>query len=247
MAKAIYENYTEEELAHIISISTSWKDFARKQGYSNTPSGATLKALQKKATNYDTSHFSSVNKNKIERTPENTFIENSNASQRSLREMYRKNNYTEYVCSICGQEPTWQGKELTLILDHVNGINNDDRLENLRWVCPNCNQQLETTGSRNMNRSVFAKKYYCPDCGKEMCRGAIRCKECDTKKRIVPLEEMPVTREELKSLIRTKPFTEVGKIFGITDNGIRKWCDKFNLPRKVTDIKKYSDAEWASI
>lgn len=43
----------------------------------------------------------------------------------------------------------WNGKELTLILDHKNGINNDDRLENLHWVCPNYNQQLDTTGSKN--------------------------------------------------------------------------------------------------
>ena len=43
-------------------------------------------------------------------------------------------------------KPIWQGKPLTLILDHINGKNNDDRLENLRWVCPNCNRQLPTTG-----------------------------------------------------------------------------------------------------
>ncbi len=41
---------------------------------------------------------------------------------------------------------------MTLILDHINGENHDDRLENLRWVCPNCNQQLPTTGGRNQKR-----------------------------------------------------------------------------------------------
>jgi hypothetical protein len=50
---------------------------------------------------------------------------------------------------------------MPLILDHINGINNDDRLENLRWVCPNCNSILPTTGSRNPHRKKVAKKYYC--------------------------------------------------------------------------------------
>ena len=71
------------------------------------------------------------------------FVENSTANQTTLRRWYEKENI-EYKCSICGQLPFWQNKPLTLILDHINGHNHDDRLENLRWVCPNCNQQLET-------------------------------------------------------------------------------------------------------
>jgi len=66
-----------------------------------------------------------------------------------LRNWYKKGNYTKYECSICGQEPFWNGKELTLILDHINGVHTDDRLENLRWVCPNCNYQLDTTNGKN--------------------------------------------------------------------------------------------------
>jgi transposase len=58
---------------------------------------------------------------------------------------------------------------------------------------------------------------------------------------------MLVTREELKQLIRTTPFTQIGKQFGVSDNTIRKWCDKYNLPRKVSEIKKYSDEDWSKI
>ena len=58
---------------------------------------------------------------------------------------------------------------------------------------------------------------------------------------------MPVTREELKTLIRTTPFTKIGEQFGVSDNAIRKWCDKFDLPRRVNDIKLYSDEEWSKI
>ena len=58
---------------------------------------------------------------------------------------------------------------------------------------------------------------------------------------------MQVTKEELKQLIRTKPFTAIGKQFGVSDNAVRKWCIKFNLPTKKSDIKNYSNEEWQSL
>ena len=170
------------------------------------------------------------------------FIENSSACQSTLRKRYKEGQYTPYICSICGQEPIWQGKELTLILDHINGKNTDDRLENLRWVCPNCNQQLETTGGGNSRK--YEKKY-CPDCGKEIHHLSERCKSCYIKYRKSQAgSTIPISRNELKSLIRSTPFTRIAIQFSVSDNAIRKWCDRYNLPRKATDIKKYSNEEW---
>lgn len=51
-------------------------------------------------------------------------------------------------------------------------------------------------------------------------------------------------RNELKELIRTKSFLEIGRLYGVSDNAIRKWCKAENLPHKKTDIKNYSDEEW---
>jgi hypothetical protein len=51
----------------------------------------------------------------------------------------------------------------------------------------------------------------------------------------------------LKSLIRNKSFVQIGRDFGVSDNAIRKWCEKFDLPRKKTDISKYSDEEWSNL
>jgi predicted RNA-binding Zn-ribbon protein involved in translation (DUF1610 family) len=46
-----------------------------------------------------------------------------------------------YVCKLCGLPPEWQGKKLTLQVDHINGDWSDCRRENLRFVCPNCHTQ----------------------------------------------------------------------------------------------------------
>ena len=86
----------------------------------------------------------------------------------------------------------------------------------------------------------------CTCCGKEISRDAETklCSECyyKTTRRV----ERP-DREELKSLIREIPFTKIAEHYGLTDNSIRKWCDAYNLPRTKTEIKKYTDTEWAEI
>ena len=147
---ALIDRYTKNELQKIVEESFSLKEVIDKIGYS-THSGANNVTVKKRLEHYniDTSHFSF--KKGIKRDENNIFIENSTASQKTLRKWYIKGNYTKYECSICGQQPIWNNKKLTLILDHINGNNHDNRLENLRWVCPNCNQQLPTTGFKGKN------------------------------------------------------------------------------------------------
>ena len=64
---------------------------------------------------------------------------------------------------------------------------------------------------------------------------------------IIIRKELPITRDELKQLIRTTPFTTIAKQFDVSDNAIRKWCDKYSLPRHSREIKHYSDEEWELI
>lgn len=88
------------------------------------------------------------------------------------------------------------------------------------------------------------EKYFCIDCGKEIHYGSTRCLPCENAHRV---KEKPVSREELKQLIRTTPFTTIGKMFGVSDNAIRKWCKSYGLPSKSGDIKKFSNQEWELI
>lgn len=56
-----------------------------------------------------------------------------------------------------------------------------------------------------------------------------------------------ISREKLKELIRTETFVSIGKMYLVSDNAIRKWCDKYNLPRTKKIINSYSDEEWKNI
>ena len=87
-------------------------------------------------------------------------------------------------------------------------------------------------------------KNYCQKCGKEISKRASYCTDCYALMNRVT--ERPL-REELKTLIRNFPFTEIGKMFNVSDNTIRKWCDAEKLPRKKTEINKYTNEEWEKI
>ena len=77
------------------------------------------------------------------------FVENSTYNRASLKRRIIEDGLIDYVCGICGQLPEWNGMPMMLIIDHINGVNNDNRIDNLRFVCSNCDSQLETYKSRN--------------------------------------------------------------------------------------------------
>lgn len=68
--------------------------------------------------------------------------------QRLKRRLIRE-GLLEDKCYICGCGPEWRGEFLVLVLDHINGTHNDNRIENLRVLCPNCDSQTATYGGRN--------------------------------------------------------------------------------------------------
>ena len=84
------------------------------------------------------------------RPDEEVFVENSDYARHNLKARIIKQNLIDYHCACCGIGPEWQGKPMPLILDHINGVHNDNRIENLRFVCSNCDSQLDTYKARNI-------------------------------------------------------------------------------------------------
>lgn len=242
---ALIDRYTKEELENMVYHCFSLKDLIKKIGYEGAD-GRTGDTVKRRLNHYniDYSHFLSVRSFQEERTFENSFCENSTASMNYIRKHFLEEHTNRYECAICGISE-WNGKPLTLNLDHENGNHFDNRLENLRWICPNCDRQLDSNCRKNKAyKATTRKRYYCHDCGKEVTTGSKLCCECSSKQRRVV--ERP-NRIDLKKMIRTMSFVEIGKTFGVSDNTIRKWCKEASLPFKSSEIKSYTDDEWKNI
>lgn len=188
--------------------------------------------------------------------PASYYIDNNIIiSSSKLREKLIRDGVKEAKCEICGIS-TWFDVNLPLELHHKDGNHFNNHLDNLQILCPNCHAIQNGNSGANIGayKNITVKKRaakYCVDCGKKITGKSTRCEECYHKNTKgvfkVPLEEMPVSREELKQLIRTTPFVKIGQQFNVTDNAIRKWCKKFNLPSRVSEIKQITDADWINI
>lgn len=166
---------------------------------------------------------------------EEILVENSSYKSQDLKRRLITAGLKEDICEICGQHNVWNGKPLVLQLDHINGNHYDNRLENLRVVCPNCHTQTDTFANRKNK-----KTNYCIDCGKEISTKSTRCQSCAAKHSNVckvDRDNRP-SKDELLELILSKTFTEIGKIYGVTDNTIRKWCKGYDLPHTKKELKE---------
>lgn len=86
---------------------------------------------------------------------ESAFIENSSTSRTSIKRYILNHNLLPYECIRCKNTGEWLGEMMTLHLDHINGINNDNRIENLRFLCPNCHSLTNSYSGKN--KSTFPK------------------------------------------------------------------------------------------
>lgn len=145
---------TKEELVHLVSTSNTYTEVLNKLGYIGKHNGS-FNTLKKKIQNWniDVSHMTHYKKaNNVKVTHESAFRSHSPHSQHTIKRYIQANNLIPYRCAVCGNEGVWNNKPLVLTLDHINGDRNDNRLTNLRFICPNCDRQSSTYGTRNKRR-----------------------------------------------------------------------------------------------
>ncbi len=161
MENKIYK-LTDDEFINLIKSSLNISEVLFKLGYTTNGNSWGYGQVKQRMTdlNLDGSDFrgkeiakktkaKAVNKDKL-------FCVNSRHTRHVLRSTIVREKLLPYKCAICGIKE-WNGKTLSLELDHINGINNDNRIENLRFLCPNCHSQTSTYGVKNKQ---LCESYY---------------------------------------------------------------------------------------
>jgi len=221
----VKDHWQKENLSKIIVESVNHTDVLIKM--SLIPHGCNFKTLNKyiKKYNIDISHFDSFYKRskfgKKEKTKlSDVLIENSNYDRGELKRRLFEENLKKRRCELCGQDENWNGRKMSLILDHINGVNNDNRIENLQIICPNCNSTLDTFAGRN----IESKKPKC-SCGNVISYKSKKCRNCqDRDRRKI---ERP-DKEDLLKQVESSNYTEVGKKYGVSRSTIRRWIHGWN-------------------
>ena len=175
--------YTEFEFIEAVKSSKTFSETLRKVGLKPTGGNFKSASLKIKKLKCDISHFEFNSKNLVKKPDspselESLLIENSlsGVSNSSLKKRLLKSGKLEYKCFECHLSE-WKGKPLSLQLDHINGINNDNRLDNLRLLCPNCHSQTETFAGKKL-KGNFTSGNTCSDCLCPIRSDRKFCKPC---------------------------------------------------------------------
>jgi len=159
MANLRKRRYTNEQFIDAVKTNKSWRQVIYKIGL--VPAGGNYvhaKSLAK-ALNLDTSHFTgrgwcrgelAERLHRAAKIPLEEILikESTHTNTNSLRKRLIKEGLKEHKCEEC-KRTTWNGKTIPIQLDHINGDRQDNRIENLRILCPNCHAQTNTYCGKN--------------------------------------------------------------------------------------------------
>lgn len=200
-------NITKEDLLDYVKESFSIREILLKMGYCG--SGDSFKTLKSKLEefNIDISHFNLSTKNKSK--PNHIIFSENTVNNAVHRRRIIRDGLIPYICEVCNNDGNHMGKQLTLQLDHKNGIKTDNRLDNFRFLCPNCHSQTPTFGTKNLTPKKEKEK--------------IKTKR---KTKIV----WP-TPNDLQLLLWEKPTSKIAIDLGVSDKSIEKFCKKHNLSK----------------
>lgn len=218
--------WTETELRHAVERSATISATLRLLGLSTSPGN--FKTFYRYVEQYgiDTAHFlgrrylaGRRHKSGRGRHLDEILVENSTyASGPNLRKRLIAVGLLEEICAACGQEPVWCGKPLTLQLDHANGNPRDNRLENLRLLCPNCHTQTPTFTGKG--RYVQAQPR-CVICSAKITRASTMCRACAAVASNPNKADWP-SIDVLEAHVKQHGCAATGRMLGVSDNSVRR-------------------------
>ena len=149
-------------------------------------------------------------------------VVNSTFDTTNLKKRLLKDGVLENKCAICSIWPEWNNKPLSFRLDHINGVNSDNRLRNLRLVCPNCDSQLDTYCGRNRVKNRRTIKN-CKDCGKRLSKhNGERCRSCNSRQQPKITKIAWPNDEELVAIVLATNKLQVSRNLGVSEAAVRK-------------------------
>ena len=172
-----------------------------------------------------TDHFGPVPQGRL--PLEAILVEESTYSRHHLKQRLFDAGLKERRCEQCGQDEVWRGRRLALVLDHINGVWNDNRLANLRILCPNCNATLDTHCGRKNRADVPESS--CLGCAVVFTPRDRRQRYCSRScaRRHAPRPsgrrvERPALAD-LRREVERDGYRATGRRYGVSDNAIRQW------------------------
>jgi hypothetical protein len=224
--------YNEAEARAAIAASLSWAESLRRLGL--CPSGGAWRVLKKHALAWGipTEHFLPNGRPPAKhRRLEELLVEHSPVRGSKLKERLYRAGLKARECELCGQGELWHGRPMSLILDHINGVRDDNRLENLRTVCANCNATLDTHCGRNVRTSLPDPRA-CVRCGamlvpryesQRYCSQACGTRHERSGRRSTTRRSNRPPIADLLEMVGRQGYEAVGRDFGVSGNAIRKW------------------------
>lgn len=170
-------------------------------------------------------------------------VEGSTYSRGHLKKRLYDEGLKQRACELCGQGEDWHGRQMALILDHINGVADDNRLENLQIVCPNCAATLDTHCGRANRRTVEPQA--CARCGdtfrpkdprQRYCSRAcgMRWDRAGQARPAARRAERP-SYDELVAMVAAEGWSAVGRRHGVSDNAVRKWVRTYERERAAEE------------
>lgn len=187
------------------------------------------------ALGIDTSHFdgSASRVSRLKKTAaslDSVLVKGSTYSRSSLKKRLLRDGLLKNECAICKIPPEWNGMPLVLRIDHENGDPHDNRIENLRLICHNCDSQLITYCISNHGKTRDRKN--CPDCGKVLSsKKSERCQRCANK--LVNHEKFAWPNDQvLLEMVISNNKSIVARKLGVTETAVRKKLKRIKFDRE---------------